>query len=353
MAFFNELAGGPAGGYRYLVDSNLDWGQNLGQLRDWMQATGVERVFYAHFSPARPQVYGVEADFLPPDPRAVPFAPFDPAPRVYAIGATVLQGVYTPDVNTYAWFRSHGPLARLGYALFLYRVPPREPPAWVAICAAPAPLLPPEAVGAGFGRTDLRLVPFDCEQSWVYPAGDGQRRPGDYLLPPDAAPPPGARLELRARRPDGSPAYTLFRLEADGLPDFERWEAGRIEGPLAFLGYRLDQTALLPGQAVTLWTFWRVDEVPARPLSLMAHLLGPDGRPVAVGDGLGVPLGAWRPGDIIVQRHRLPLPQGAMAGRYTVVAGAYWLDTMERWPVRMADGSEADRMVLTTVGGGG
>ncbi|HRU94850.1 MAG TPA: phospholipid carrier-dependent glycosyltransferase, partial [Anaerolineae bacterium] len=35
LAFFNELAGGPAGGYRYLVDSNLDWGQNLWQLREW------------------------------------------------------------------------------------------------------------------------------------------------------------------------------------------------------------------------------------------------------------------------------------------------------------------------------
>jgi len=352
LAFFNELAGGPAGGYRYLVDSNLDWGQNLGQLRDWMRATGVERVYYAHFSPARPQVYGVAADFLPPDPRAVPFAPFDPAPGFYAIGATVLQGVYTPDVNTYAWFRSHEPLARLGYALFLYRVPPREPPAWVALCAAPAPLLPPEAVWAGFGRTDLRLIPFDCGQSWVYPADDGRRRPGDYLLPPDAPPPPGATPELQARHPDGSPAYALFRVEAGGLPDFEGWEAGRIEGPLAFLGYRLDRTELTTGRVVTLWTFWRVEDVPARPLSLMAHLLGPDGRPVAVGDGLGVPVGAWRPSDIIVQRHRLPLPEGAVADRYAVVAGAYWLDTMERWPVRMADGSEADRMVLTTVGGG-
>ena len=36
LAFFNALAGGAEGGYRYLVDSNLDWGQNLWQLRDWM-----------------------------------------------------------------------------------------------------------------------------------------------------------------------------------------------------------------------------------------------------------------------------------------------------------------------------
>ena len=29
LAYFNEAAGGPAGGWRWLVDSNLDWGQDL------------------------------------------------------------------------------------------------------------------------------------------------------------------------------------------------------------------------------------------------------------------------------------------------------------------------------------
>ncbi|RLC70058.1 MAG: hypothetical protein DRI81_19635, partial [Chloroflexi bacterium] len=77
LAYFNV-----PDGYRYLVDSNLDWGQNLWQLRDWMDEHKVERVYYAHYSPARPQVYAVQADFLPPDPRAVDFAPFDPAPGV-------------------------------------------------------------------------------------------------------------------------------------------------------------------------------------------------------------------------------------------------------------------------------
>ncbi|MFN3762729.1 MAG: ArnT family glycosyltransferase, partial [Anaerolineae bacterium] len=161
LAFFNELAGGPAGGYRYLVDSNLDWGQNFWQLRDWMRLNGVERVFYAHYSPARPEVYGVPVDFLPPDWRAVPFTPLDPAPGVYAIGATVLQGVYTPDVNTYAWFRARLPAARLGYALFLYRVAPRPAPRWAALCTDSAAVLPPDALRAGLGRPDLRVAFVD------------------------------------------------------------------------------------------------------------------------------------------------------------------------------------------------
>jgi hypothetical protein len=341
LPYFNLLAGGPAGGYRYLVDSNLDWGQNMWQLRDWMQGNDVERVYYAHFSPDRPQVYGIQADFLPPDPRAVPFAPLDPAPGTYAIGATVLQGAYTPDVNTYAWFRSHDPLARLGHALFVYDVPPRSPSTWVAVCAAPAPVLSPEAVQERFRNPDLRVIVLDCGQSWVYPCGKG---PGGYVLPPDAEPPPGAALEAAARDPDGRFLYELYRVDGENLAPRQRLEDGRLDGPLAFLGYQVDATDVHPEEVIEFWTFWQVKEIPDRPLSLMAHLLGSNGVPIAVGDGLGVPVDQWQPGDVIVQRHRLVGPEGTMAGEYQLQAGVYWLDTMERWPVHLSDGTVSDHL---------
>jgi hypothetical protein len=34
LSFFNALAGGPGGGRRFFVDSNLDWGQDLLRLKD-------------------------------------------------------------------------------------------------------------------------------------------------------------------------------------------------------------------------------------------------------------------------------------------------------------------------------
>jgi 4-amino-4-deoxy-L-arabinose transferase-like glycosyltransferase len=40
IAYFNELAGGPAGGIRYLGDSNLDWGQNRSRAEDYARRTG-------------------------------------------------------------------------------------------------------------------------------------------------------------------------------------------------------------------------------------------------------------------------------------------------------------------------
>ena len=84
-----------------------------------------------------------------------------------------------------------------------------------------------------------------------------------------------------------------------------------FEGGLTLLGYTLDRSALKPGETAYLETVWRVDSVPGRLLSIMAHAMGPDGRAVAVGDGLGVPIESWQPGDVFVQRHTLTVPKDA------------------------------------------
>ncbi len=334
LAFFNELAGGPDGGYRYLVDSNLDWGQNLWDLREWMRRNGVEGVFYAHYSPARPEVYSVSADWLPPDPRAVPFTPLEPAPGIYAIGATVLQGVYTPDVNTYAWFRSREPIARLGYALFLYRVEPRPAPRWAVLCTDGEPVLSPDALLTGLGRSDLRVIPVACSQAWMFPAAGP---PGLFVLPPQAEIPPGAVLDVAARRADGRPLYHLYRLETrPALPEATPLP---LNGPLTFLGVQ----AYPDGDTLDVETWWQVTEGPiTRPLSIMGHLLNGSGELIGQDDGLGVSPVVWQPGDIIVQRHRFPQPP--VGTELWLRTGAYWLDTMERWKV--LGSPEADVILL-------
>ncbi|MEO5356472.1 MAG: glycosyltransferase family 39 protein [Nitrospirae bacterium YQR-1] len=43
-AYFNVFAGGPANGYKHLLDSNLDWGQNLKRLYFWAQKNKIESI---------------------------------------------------------------------------------------------------------------------------------------------------------------------------------------------------------------------------------------------------------------------------------------------------------------------
>ncbi len=318
LTFFNEIAGGARGGYRYLVDSNLDWGQNLWDLRQWMTENGEDHVYYAHYSPARPEAYGIDADFLPPDPRAVVFAPWNPSPGLYAIGATVLQGPYAPDVNTYAWFHAREPVTRLGNALFVYEVAAMSPPAWAVLCADTG--LTADTLRAQLGLPILRVLQPDCAQAQVYPEGAG------ISVVPSSYPQPAGTRDFVLRTANGRDSAAVYRIVGAPTPDVAYPVA--TAGPLDFIGYSVTEA---PEKAeLTLLTYWRVKTHPGRLVSLMAHLIAPDGTTVAVGDGMGHPLDQWHPGDIIVQQHHFPRPDKT---RYTFRIGGYWLDTLERWMV--------------------
>ena len=71
-------------------------------------------------------------------------------------------------------------------------------------------------------------------------------------------------------------------------------------------------------------TLWEVGEAAAAPLSLPAHLNGPDGK-VEVADGLGFPSDQWRPGDWFIQRHLFATPGD------TLNTGLYNYTTLERF----------------------
>lgn len=126
LAFFNELAGGPGGGHRVLVDSNLDWGQDLKGLRDWMSAHGVSRIQLAYFGTLDPAYYGIDANPLPgtltflSPPRIGDHA----APSHIAISATYLKGLYLWNRDQYASFRQQRPVAVIGHSIWVFRLNP-------------------------------------------------------------------------------------------------------------------------------------------------------------------------------------------------------------------------------------
>ena len=125
LAYFNELAGGPEGGYRYLVDSNLDWGQDLKGLKSWMDAHGVARVKLSYFGTADPEYHRIACDLLPgqmlPPPREVTreIAPGE----VVAVSATNLQGVYLQpgDRPLMERLKAQAPVATIGHSIRIYR----------------------------------------------------------------------------------------------------------------------------------------------------------------------------------------------------------------------------------------
>ena len=100
LAYFNVLAGGPRNGYRHLVDSSLDWGQDLPGLKHWLDdhpedSRDPKRVYLSYFGMASPDYYGIEAQrLLSFFPRWTPHVPVGLTGGLYAISASMLQSVY-------------------------------------------------------------------------------------------------------------------------------------------------------------------------------------------------------------------------------------------------------------------
>jgi hypothetical protein len=126
LAHFNELAGGPRGGMRYLGDSNLDWGQDLARLKPWMEEHGVERIKLGYFGTALPEYYGLPFTWLP----SVGFRNDRAGERVIhegdylAVSATCLQGFYFPDMSQYSFLERFEPIDHIGHSIYLYHIVP-------------------------------------------------------------------------------------------------------------------------------------------------------------------------------------------------------------------------------------
>jgi hypothetical protein len=124
LAYFNEFAGGADSGYRYLVDSNLDWGQDLKGLKRFMDDRGIDRVYLSYFGTDSPGRYGIQYDWLPsyelknPDPSRTTIDL--KRQRYLAISVTNLQGVYMEPYTMFRWLDRYTPVAKIGHSIFVY-----------------------------------------------------------------------------------------------------------------------------------------------------------------------------------------------------------------------------------------
>jgi hypothetical protein len=65
IAFFNWPSGGRTQGWKYVVDSNLDWGQDMRRLQNYLAGKRADNVCMATFSAAPPAYFGISAHPIP------------------------------------------------------------------------------------------------------------------------------------------------------------------------------------------------------------------------------------------------------------------------------------------------
>jgi hypothetical protein len=147
LSYFNELAGGPMNGSAHLVDSNLDWGQDVFYLKRWLDdhpdARPLRLAYFGYFDP---RVAGIQFS-LPPaglpydselsDLSSREVESLGPKPGWFAVSVTLLRGyefsladgkggMQRPKRGTYTYFQRFRPVATAGYSIFIYHIGEEE-----------------------------------------------------------------------------------------------------------------------------------------------------------------------------------------------------------------------------------
>lgn len=137
MSYFNETVGGPEHGYEHLIDSNVDWGQDLPFLKAWLDEHPEARPLHlAYFGVVNPKLLGI--DVRAPDLTQLGRDGTLPA-GWYAVSVSSLQG-YFPGITDsegrrlgappefFSVLKKMQPVGRAGYSILIFQVDAAQSP---------------------------------------------------------------------------------------------------------------------------------------------------------------------------------------------------------------------------------
>jgi len=124
--FKDVLGAGPRNGPRHLLDSNIDWGQDLFYLEDWYashpEARPIRVAYYGSYPLEKSKI---ESAGLPPVGANhdhvdgnTDTSTFGPLPGWYALSVNEIYG----QSQQYRYFLNFRPLAMAGYSIYIYHI---------------------------------------------------------------------------------------------------------------------------------------------------------------------------------------------------------------------------------------
>ncbi len=181
--------------------------------------------------------------------------------------------------------------------------------------------------GAFVGLIVAVLIAFPLCASLAFAAGPTWQPLGALRVHPR----PAGDLPLAAPPPTAAPVGVRF---GDAL--------GLVAADLP------DQAAWLPGDSIPFTLYWEAVGSVADRVKVFVHLTGELPSPTSGSDlwaqqdqepgGDALPATAWRPGEVIADSYRLPIPLDAPPGRYALRVGLYLPLDWQRLPAAAPDG---------------
>jgi 4-amino-4-deoxy-L-arabinose transferase-like glycosyltransferase len=114
LSFFNSAAGGTVNGHRYLLDSNLDWGQDLKRLAQYEESRKLEKLCLSYFGTADPEFYKIRNQPLPHLKTEEDLEALD------CVVAVSLQHLYATNDPPFEALQSREPSDRVGASILIY-----------------------------------------------------------------------------------------------------------------------------------------------------------------------------------------------------------------------------------------
>jgi len=125
LSYFNEFVGGPNGGHYHLGNSNIDWGQDLFFLKEWLdqhpEATPLHLAY--DLSVIDPRIVGIDYTRPPLGPASTSAAKhtleeLGPLPGWHAISVNQIHR----RERDFDYFLNLKPVAMAGYSIYIYHI---------------------------------------------------------------------------------------------------------------------------------------------------------------------------------------------------------------------------------------
>ncbi len=122
ISYFNELIGSNRNAYRFLIDSNVDWGQDLRRLKLWCDANNVDFIRVDYFGAGEPEYeFGKRAERFPaPAPQPLPKGWFAVSRHFYRASFDPRESPI--DYDTYLAASKAKYVTTVGGSIDVYRV---------------------------------------------------------------------------------------------------------------------------------------------------------------------------------------------------------------------------------------
>ncbi|MDZ7799114.1 MAG: glycosyltransferase family 39 protein [Patescibacteria group bacterium] len=114
LSYFNEAIGGPENGHQYLLDSNIDWGQDVKRLEKWLDKNNIKNYHTLLFGSLDSSYY---LDNQLSFPKNEEVRQNGISPGYYIISAGPL---FDPN-GDWHWPHKYKPINKIGYSIYIYQ----------------------------------------------------------------------------------------------------------------------------------------------------------------------------------------------------------------------------------------